>query len=692
MMDSRYELVLDRIKEICDEKVLGEPVCSYFNRGAGFLILLDKVFKISSSGRLFEMDRKELENINRQLYEDIVGKNYDNSYANPEYIVKLFKKGYYDEDIAGYLCFLWAEIRGLIPYAYESNEEILTLYMELFVEIYCIFTTAAEEKKSGGLKAEEIRQCIYWFERDNCEIVCSLRVKEQLDPSCDYALRIIRECDLMDPVYLYYFGEYISDAEIKLAEYINSLDEEEVRAMAKTYTEGYRIGFYKTGKDISRKKTVNIRFPLGFERMVKYAVEQFEAMGLKCIIYRASGLSLNKKGHVRIGYYGAIPNKQYDYDHREDEAIYLDNDYVNRKLDVLRMAYEDNKELAAVYAGPAVIEEFGQEPFAPVNKPEAFVLSDKQRKLSVKYVKKSSKLMNEYIKGDENSFTIIAYPKPYIGNDFEAIFKETVKLNTLDYNKYEKMQQIIIDVLDKANYVRVAGKGKNKTEIIVALNELKDPQKETNFENCVADVNIPLGEVFTSPKLKGTAGILHSPCIYLGELKYIDLWLEFSEGVIVKYSCKNFDTEEANKRYIEDNLLHHHKTLPMGEFAIGTNTTAYRMARDYGIEGLLPILIGEKTGPHFAVGDTCYSHEEDIMSYNPDGKAIVARSNDYADLRNTDPDKAYFSCHTDITIPYDELGGVYAIKTDGTQTAVIEDGLFVLEGLLELNEPLLRGR
>ena len=126
----------------------------------------------------------------------------------------------------------------------------------------------------------------------------------------------------------------------------------------------------------------------------------------------------------------------------------------------------------------------------------------------------------------------------------------------------------------------------------------------------------------------------------------------------------------------------------MGEFAIGTNTTAYRMAREFGIENLLPILIGEKTGPHFAVGDTCYSHEEDLKSYNPDGKAIVARSNDYSDLRDTEPDKAYFHCHTDITIPYEELGGVYAITMEGEQTAIIEDGLFVLEGLEELNVPL----
>ena len=84
----------------------------------------------------------------------------------------------------------------------------------------------------------------------------------------------------------------------------------------------------------------------------------------------------------------------------------------------------------------------------------------------------------------------------------------------------------------------------------------------------------------------------------------------------------------------------HHDTLPMGEFAIGTNTTAYRMARDFDIADKLPILIAEKTGPHFAVGDTCYTYDEDNMTYNPDGKAIIARDNSVSIRRKEDISKA----------------------------------------------------
>ena len=125
----------------------------------------------------------------------------------------------------------------------------------------------------------------------------------------------------------------------------------------------------------------------------------------------------------------------------------------------------------------------------------------------------------------------------------------------------------------------------------------------------------------------------------------------------------------------------------MGEFAIGTNTTAYVAAKKYDIADKLPILIAEKMGPHFAVGDTCYSWSEDVPVFNPDGKEIVAKENSASALRKEDPKKAYFNCHTDITIPYDELSLIEIIKEDNTTEKIIADGRFVLPGTTELNEP-----
>ena len=64
------------------------------------------------------------------------------------------------------------------------------------------------------------------------------------------------------------------------------------------------------------------------------------------------------------------------------------------------------------------------------------------------------------------------------------------------------MQQKIIDVLDTADTcAHSKACNGNRTDLYVKIHPLSDPAKETAFENCVADVNIPVGEVFTSPVL-----------------------------------------------------------------------------------------------------------------------------------------------------------------------------------------------
>ena len=161
--------------------------------------------------------------------------------------------------------------------------------------------------------------------------------------------------------------------------------------------------------------------------------------------------------------------------------------------------------------------------------------------------------------------------------------------------------------------------------------------------------------------------------------------------MIEEYRCGGFPTEEEGKLYIEENILFHHRTLPMGESAIGTNTTACAESERLGIQERLPVLIAEKTGPHFAVGDTCYSHEEENRVFNPDGKEIFAKENEFSLLRDREPERAYFGCHTDITIPYEEVGLLAAVRADGTQIPVIRDGRFVLPGTEILNVPLEGG-
>lgn len=678
-VEERFALSMERLERMKDERTVEEPFLDYFLSMASFIGLIgdyrDELIRDALTGASFS----ELKEWNRSLYEDILPENYETSYANPRYAVSRLGEGY-----GQLLSYLYKEIRGDIVFAAENRLTDITILNETMIELYNLF-----EGQIPSILA--VKEILYWFVSDYSDYTVAYRVREGLDPSLTFAKDLIMESDLSDVRYLYRYGDYISEAELSVAEFLDSLPEETVRLMADTFTKGYQKGFEVTGRKLSKKRTVQIRYELGFERMVRFAMENFRAMGLDTILSRSPVWTVNQRAGKKFGYHGAPANRQYEYDHRYDEAIYLNKAFADRKTAILRVAYERYKKEAQAYAGPAVIETFGRDGFTPVNKPEALNLDAKQQKLSGKAANEAGEIANAYMPGDETSYTIIAFPVPEIGPEFKRIFEETIKINTLDYETYQAIQQTMIDALDQAERVEIRGKGANRTDLSVSLKPLGDRARETNFENCVADVNIPLGEVFTSPRLLKTQGTLFVSAVYIGDYIFKNLSMTFENGMVKDYSCDNFPDLKEGKRLIKQVILKDYDTLPMGEFAIGTNTTAYAMAWKYGILSKLPILIAEKMGPHFAVGDTCYSRAEDFPVYNPDGKEITARENEVSALRKEDASKAYYSCHTDITIPYSELHSIVAVKADGGRIAIIEHGRFVLLGTEALNGPLISG-
>lgn len=668
----RLELSWDRIQDMKTERGIVSPFQEYFHQMAQYIMGLEEQFGFDYTNHTME----ELAQMNQKLFEDILPEHYETSYANPEYASLRLGKEY-----GAMLSFLYTELRGLLIYARECRLTEVTCFLELFIEIYNLF------EDYENLKPRQVQTVIYDFFYDYSDILVPYRTREMYDMQLNFCTSLVEHADLNDLRYLYAYGEYISENELRTAEFLNGLPQEEITALAFTYTDGYREGFEIAGIDLSRKKYVNITYAIGQERIVRAAISQFRELGLEPVIYRGAVSRINQKQNRRGGISSTSPNRQYEYDHRQDDGIYLNKAFMERKLEVLAQSYEEHKKLTAQYAGPAVMETFGETPFVPKQKQGCIEWNQQQQELSVEYTTQASRIINRYVRREEYSFTIIAYPSPEIGANFEEIFRETVKVNTLDKKQYRRIQEILIEELNQAKEVRVLGTGKNRTDICVRMQELKNPETETNFENCLADVNIPVGEVFTSPKLTGTNGLLNVSEVFLNDLKYVDLAIRFQDGMIVDYTCKNFSDEADNKKFIRENLLQNRKTLPIGEFAIGTNTTAYVMANRYQIVYKLPILIVEKMGPHFAVGDTCYSYSEENRLFNPDGKEIVAKDNECSILRKEDESKAYFNCHTDITIPYDEIGAILSVHKDGTEAAIMKNGRFVLAGTEELNQP-----
>lgn len=598
---------------------------------------------------------------NNKLYKDVLAGNYKESYLNPLYMEGLFGRA-----VGQRLAYIGGELRRFISYVYKHQLYPLSMGLGLLLETLDLY-------EKGEWSSDGLQLIIEKYNMDMMDINSHVTMNEHYNSNMTIYTKIIEEDNLEDIRYLFKFGVYITDNELETAKFMNVYDPVELDKLSKTIAKAYVEGFKRDGKDISLRHQVKFIANAGQEQITKRIIKYLKAYHLNGFVQAVVSTDFNK---------------QYDYDHKFDIGLLLTEDWVTKKLKSLSAIADKHKDVLSDYSGIMYIERFGEEPFSPTANDARIKLGEAQQKMYQNLQNQQRQLIEKYIPEEERSFCIVAFPTPEIGDQFEAIFEDTLKINMLDSNFYEVIQGKIIDALDLGQRVHVKGRDKNLTDIVVALQTLKNPEKETNFVNCVADVNIPVGEVFTSPVLKGTNGLLHIENVYLEGFNFENLKLWFKDGYIEGYECTNFDDMEKGKEFIRENLLFPHKSLPIGEFAIGTNTLAYVIAEKYGIVDKLPILIVEKMGPHFAIGDTCFSWAEDMPVYNQlDGKEIIAKDNEQSIKRKEDVSKAYTNCHTDITIPYDALEKITVLNKDGTTTDIIRKGRFVLAGTQGLNEP-----
>ena len=698
LIDLRYSLALQRIREIPGENAVSPAFVRYFEEGAGWFLLIDDEMRFLSSGEERNATAETLRRRNRKLYEEILPENYGTSFACPDYSVKAF-----GEEMGPVMAALRYEMRSAVPFAYRLERERVLIRMELFLEVHTAFTIAFLENRQSP-EAEQLISIVRQYLADYAEDEMRWDIAGRLTVRDDRVRRLVlpengdpvstgadgwSEEELIRPLYL--TGEYVTGNETGCASLVGSLPEEKVDQIAGIITAAYRRGFLNSGKNLAAKKNAAVLFHLGFERIFRKCAADLRKTGLDVILPPEVPTLFSDYHHGMAGYCGADPNPQYFYDHREDLALFLDENLRAKRIEGLENAYRKLRDRTVLYAGPLVAETFGGRPFSPAHSAAAPRYSKAQKKMCSEYRVRADALYKEAVISRNRSYTIIAFPLPEIAGSFPAyreIFDAVMDFNSLDYALYEEIQTKMTDVLGTASFVEVRGRNGNRTDLKVRLFTPSDPSVEANFENCTADLNIPVGEVFTTPVLEGTNGILHVTGVHLEGLFFKDLEITFRDGRVREYSCANFEDEEEGKRYIEENILFHHRDLPMGECAIGTNTSAYAAAAKYGIEDRLPILIAEKTGPHFAVGDTCYAGDEDNRTFNPDGKEIVAKENSVSALRKTTPEKAYFGCHTDITIPYRELAEFTAVRENGERIPILKDGRFVLKGTQILNIPL----
>ncbi len=158
------------------EETVDAAYISYFQDCTLFLLELENTRKKLEDGSWDSLSLEEKRSLNRILYSDIIGEKYQTSYANQDYACEKIGAG---DGTA--LSLLYTEIRAGIPYVFEQRKDYLTILYELFLEVYTCFEGMSKEENPVP-KPEQIKEILYWYASDYCDVFYADRILEQMDP------------------------------------------------------------------------------------------------------------------------------------------------------------------------------------------------------------------------------------------------------------------------------------------------------------------------------------------------------------------------------------------------------------------------------------------------------------------------------------------------------------------------------
>lgn len=598
---------------------------------------------------------EQLQKDNRELYEPLM-KNYERSYANPDYAMK-----HLPNQVASTCCQYYYEVYNMVPLVFQKRMDVVKSLIQKFF----LLSDILQDKATLNDYVKENLQS------------CSIQMKDeilQMYGANNFYSTMHQQTDFQDLRYLFRYGIYISESELAYANIMKDYSDEDIHKLASQMVEGFLKGFIVRNKKESNRNTARV----------------VQIVGLEKISHEILNILKDKdyKGMVGEIVFKGI-SSQIIYDHRQDDTIWFNDEYASEKLKGYEEALVYYTEDVQQYLGNIIMVSFGQTKLDTTKKEFALGYSDDQNQIMKTMNMEMKQILEKFIPKAEVSFTGMAFPVNEIHQDYATIFEHIMMMNTMDSNHHEQMQELIIQALDQGEYVEIKGYRGNETHMKVYLQPLTDPSSQTNFVNCGADINIPVGEVYTSPYLKGSTGILHVRKARISKIAFQDIRIKFIDGYVSEYSCQNSDNEKENHDLMEEVIFHYRDTLPIGEFALGTNTYAYALAKKDDILYKLHTLIFEKLGPHIAIGDTCFAWSEDnCMKSLYSGKEMIAKDNEVSILRKEDVTKAYTGVHYDLTIPYEDIGCIKVITHDKKEIEIVKEGRIVLAGCEALNLPL----
>jgi aminopeptidase len=169
---------------------------------------------------------------------------------------------------------------------------------------------------------------------------------------------------------------------------------------------------------------------------------------------------------------------------------------------------------------------------------------------------------------NHTKWVVLRYPSPAFA---QAAGMSTAQFTdfyfavcTLDYAKMGEAQKPLAERMEKADRVRITGRGTDLTFSIQGI----------GARMCFGERNIPDGECFTCPVKESVNGVIHynTPTIYQGKL-FENVRLTLKDGKIIEATAS--DTDSINQILDSDEGARY-----IGEFSLGFNPYILHPMRD----------------------------------------------------------------------------------------------------------------
>ena len=89
IIKERYDIAINRIKDIKEDNAVEQKYYDYFVYVSQFILMLDEIYGEIQSEKIKDYSEKQLQDLNKKLYQDIYADNDAYRYGNPVYAVQV---------------------------------------------------------------------------------------------------------------------------------------------------------------------------------------------------------------------------------------------------------------------------------------------------------------------------------------------------------------------------------------------------------------------------------------------------------------------------------------------------------------------------------------------------------------------------------------------------------------------------